>query len=101
MYSKRTGTPAATFEDQVDEKIKNQRVNHLLRLQKIIQKEQLKKCIKKTYDCLIKHINGVAVGITDGGREIYLPTYRYENQNYFAKVKVEDIRNHKLSGVIK
>ena len=101
MYSKRTGTPAATFENQVDEKVKNQRVNQLLRMQKIIQKEQLKKFINKTYDCLIKHINGVAVGITDGGREIYLPTYKYENENYFAKVIVEDIRNHKLSGVIK
>ena len=101
MYSKRTGTPAATFDDQVDEKVKNQRVNKLLRLQKIIQKEQLNKCIKKTYNCLIKFINGVAVGVTDGGREIYLPSYKYENENYFAKVKVEDIRNHKLSGVIK
>lgn len=101
MYSKRTGTPAATFEEQVDEKIKNQRVNKLLRLQKIIQKEQLNKCIKKTYNCLIRQINGVAVGLTDGGREIYLPSYKYENENYFAQVKVEDIRNHKLSGVIK
>ena len=101
MYSKRTGTPAAVFENQVDEEIKNIRVNKLLRLQKIISKEQLKRQINKTHNCLIKHINGVAVGVTDGGREIYLPTYKYENQNYFAKVKVEDIRNHKLSGVIK
>ncbi|MBR6779128.1 MAG: tRNA (N6-isopentenyl adenosine(37)-C2)-methylthiotransferase MiaB [Clostridia bacterium] len=100
MYSKRTGTPAATFEDQVDEDIKNIRVNKLLRLQKIIQKEQLKKFIKKRFDCLIKHINGVAVGVTDGGREIYIPNYKYNNENYFTKVKVEDIRNHKLSGVI-
>lgn len=101
MYSKRTGTPAATFENQIDEEVKNIRVNKLLRLQKIISKDQVKKCINKTYDCLIKHINGVAVGITDGGREIYIPTYKYENENYFAKVKVDGIRNHKLSGVIK
>lgn len=100
MYSKRTGTPAATFDNQVDEKIKNDRVNKLLRLQKIISKDQLKKNINKTYNCLIKHINGVAVGLTDGGREIYIPTYKYQNENYFVNVKVEGIRNHKLSGAI-
>ena len=101
MYSKRTGTPASQFKDQIDEKEKNKRVNKLLRLQKLIQKDQIKKYFNKTYDCLIRHINGVAVGITDGGKEIYIPNYKYVNQNYFAKVKVEDIRNHKLSGEIK
>lgn len=101
MYSKRTGTPAATFEGQIDEKEKNIRLNKLLRLQKLIQKDQIKKYFNKTYDCLIRHINGVAVGITDGGKEVYIPNYKYVNQNYFAKVKIENIRNHKLSGVIK
>ena len=100
MYSKRTGTPAAQMENQVDDKIKNKRVNVLLRQQKIIQKDQLSKYINKTFDCLIKFVNGVAVGLTDGGREIYIPNYQYKNENYFAKVKVEEIRNHKLSGVI-
>lgn len=100
MYSKRTGTPAAVFDCQVNEEIKNDRVNKLLRLQKIISKDSLKKNIGKTYNCLIKHINGVAVGLTDGGREIYIPTYQFKNQNYFIDVKVEEIRNHKLSGVI-
>ena len=100
MYSKRTGTPAATFENQVDEEIKNERINKLLRAQKIISKELVKKCFQKTYNCLIKHVNGVAVGLTDGGREIYIPTYKYSNENYFIDVKVDDIRNHKLSGVI-
>ena len=100
MYSKRSGTPAAEFKDQIDENVKNVRVNKLLRLQKIISKEQFKKCFKKTYNCLIKTENGVAVGLTDGGREIYIPTYKFNNTNYFANVKVEEIRNHKLSGVI-
>ncbi len=100
MYSKRTGTPAAEFTDQIEDDIKNTRVNKLLRLQKIIQKDQIKKYFNKTYDCLIQQVNGVAVGITDGGKEIYIPNYKYDNQNYFAKVKVDSIRNHKLSGVI-
>ncbi len=101
MYSPRTGTPAAKFENQIDEKTKNIRVNKLLRLQKLIQKDQTKKYFNKTYNCLIRFINGVAVGITDGGKEIYIPNYKFVNQNYFAPVKVEGVRNHKLSGVIK
>lgn len=100
MYSIRTGTPAATFPDQIDESVKNVRVNKLLRLQKIISKDQIKKHFNKVFDCLIKIENGVAVGLTDGGREIYIPNYKFNNQQYFAKVKVEGIRNHKLSGVI-
>lgn len=101
MYSKRTGTPAATFDDQIDDNIKQARVNKLLRLQKVIQQESMKKYFNKSYDCLIKFVNGVAVGVTDGGKEIYIPEYQYVNQNYFATVKVDGIRNHKLSGVIK
>lgn len=100
-YSKRTGTPAVTFDNQITEKEKKVRLNKLLYLQKIINQDNLKKYFNKTYDCLIQQINGVAVGITDGGKEIYIPTYKYFNQNYFAKVKVEGIRNHKLSGVVK
>jgi len=100
MYSKRTGTPAAVFDNQIDEDVKNVRINKLLRLQKIISKEQLKKCNNKTYNCLIKIINGVAVGLTDGGREIYIPNYKFRNENYFVDVKVDGIRHHKLSGVI-
>lgn len=100
MYSRRTGTPAAEFNEQIDEKVKNYRLNYLLRVQKIIQKEQSKKFIKKTYNCLIKLVNGVAVGITDGGKEVYIPNYKYKNENYFTNVKITGIRNHKLSGEV-
>lgn len=99
-YSKRSGTPATEFDGQIEEKEKNLRLNKLLRLQKIIQQDSLKKYFKQTYDCLIQQVNGVAMGITDGGKEIYIPGYKYYNQNYFAPVRVEGVRNHKLSGVI-
>jgi threonylcarbamoyladenosine tRNA methylthiotransferase MtaB len=38
-YSKRTGTPAARMEDQVDEEIKNERVHHLITLSDQLAKE--------------------------------------------------------------
>ena len=42
MYSKRSGTLAESFENQVPDKIKNQRVNKVLEIQKQIQKEKNK-----------------------------------------------------------
>ena len=39
MYSPRSGTPAVTFTDQIEETVKNKRVNNLLSKQKIIQKD--------------------------------------------------------------
>ena len=38
-YSKRTGTPAARMEDQVDEDVKNDRVHRLISLSEQIAKE--------------------------------------------------------------
>ena len=100
MYSKRTGTPAATFPDQVDEDIKNKRINKLLREQKFIAQQENQKMKGKIYNCLVKVKNGVAYGLTDGGKEIYLPDNNENNINKFVNIKVTGIREHKLSGEI-
>ena len=101
MYSKRAGTPAAILPYQVDEEVKNRRLNALLREQKFISKQLLNDCVGKIYNCLVVVKNGVTMGLTDGGREIYLPNDSNELENHFVDIKVEGIRNHKLSGVIK
>lgn len=100
MYSKRTGTPAATFPDQIDEFVKNQRLNKLLREHKFIANAENQKMKGKIFNCLLKFKNGLAYGLTDGGKEIYLPENSVLEDNVFANVKVEGIRDHKLSGVI-
>ena len=100
MYSKRTGTPAVLLPNQIDEEVKNKRVNKLLREQKFISKQMLNECLGRTYNCLIVVQNGVTMALTDGGREIYLPNESNVNLHHFVDVKIEDIRNHKLAGVI-
>ncbi len=100
MYSKRKGTPACNLPNQVDEKVKNKRINILLREQKFISKQSLNKCIGKTYNCLVTVKNGVAIGLTDGGREIYLSNNLEKHLNHFVNVKVLGIKNHKLAGEI-
>ena len=99
MYSKRTGTPAATFENQVPDEIKNKRINKLLREQKFIANAENQRLQNKVFNCLIKIKNGVAIGLTDGGKEIYLPMNNVQ-ENVFADVKITGIREHKLSGEI-
>lgn len=100
MYSKRTGTPASIMENQVDEDLKSKRLNKLLREQKFIAHKGNQRMQGKTYNCLLKIKNGLCYGLTDGGKEIYLPDDVIAHENVFANIKVVGIREHKLSGVI-
>lgn len=53
MYSREEGTPAYLFKDQIPQKIKRQRYNQVMKLQKKISYELNKKRIGKEYKCLI------------------------------------------------
>ena len=54
MYSKRSGTPAATMEEQVDEQVKNERLQQLMRLQNYKAKEESQKYLGKTVKVLVE-----------------------------------------------
>ena len=54
MYSKRSGTPAATMEGQVDEHTKNERLQQLMRLQNMKAKEESQKYLGKTVKVLVE-----------------------------------------------
>ena len=54
MYSKRTGTPAATMENQVDEQVKNERLQQLMRLQNMKAKEESQKYLGKIVKVLVE-----------------------------------------------
>ena len=54
MYSKRSGTPAATMEEQVDEQVKSERLQHLMRLQNYKAKEESQKYLGKTVKVLVE-----------------------------------------------
>ncbi|MFC5651766.1 tRNA (N(6)-L-threonylcarbamoyladenosine(37)-C(2))-methylthiotransferase MtaB [Paenibacillus solisilvae] len=51
-YSKRTGTPAARMEDQVDEEIKNERVHKLIDLSERMQLEYGRKFVGEVVDVI-------------------------------------------------
>ena len=54
MYSKRSGTPAATMEKQVDEQVKSERLQQLMRLQNYKAKEESQKYLGKTVKVLVE-----------------------------------------------
>jgi len=54
MYSKRSGTPAATMEEQVEEQVKSERLQQLMRLQNYKAKEENQKYLGKTVKVLVE-----------------------------------------------
>ena len=54
MYSKRSGTPAAIMEEQVDEQVKSERLQQLMRLQNYKAKEESQKYLGKTLKVLVE-----------------------------------------------
>ena len=55
-YSMEEGTAASKLSNQVDEKIKQRRNNHIMEIQQKISKEKLKEKIGNTYSCIIENI---------------------------------------------
>lgn len=51
-YSKRTGTPAARMEDQVDDEVKHRRVHELIDLSEKMQLEYARKFVGQTLDVI-------------------------------------------------
>jgi ribosomal protein S12 methylthiotransferase len=55
-YSAEEGTPAAKFDQQVSEDVKNSRRDAIMEIQQQISYDNLKKKIGNTYECLIENI---------------------------------------------
>ena len=103
MYSKRTGTIAASMENQVPEDVKNIRVNKVLELQKQISEDNHKNMINKVYDGLIteKLENGGYKAVLDFGKDIIINSYINDvTIPSFKKIKVTEIKNKKFYGEI-
>ncbi len=103
MYSKRSGTTAATMENQVPIAEKRKRVNQLLSLQKEISKEIFANYLNTYQEVLVKKITKKGVeyfeGTTDCGKTVELENYPFE-ENKFYTILITDVKNNKLKGKI-
>lgn len=94
-YSKRTGTPAARMENQIDEEVKNERVNRLIALSEQLAKEYASRFAGEVLEIIPEghyndmHETGLYEGYTDNYLRVVLPA----NEEMIGKiVKVKLIK---------
>ena len=104
MYSIRTGTVAASMTNQVDENIKNVRVNEVLKLAKKISKENHKNMVGSIFEAFVEDISsdGKGKAILDSGKNIELNAVNLTSDmiNTFVKVKIVSFNNNKFIGEV-
>ena len=106
-YSAEDGTPAAKFENQIDEKTKEKRRKLIMELQQKVSKEKQASKIGKTYECLIENVTEdgkyyigrsyMDVPSEDG--VIYIENDGTLMINEFALIKIVDSTEYDLYGV--
>jgi threonylcarbamoyladenosine tRNA methylthiotransferase MtaB len=87
-YSKRTGTPAARMEDQIDEEVKNERVHRLISLSDQLAKEYASQFEGQELEVIPEaHYNdGQEVGLYEGYTDNYLRVVLKGNEEVIGKI---------------
>ncbi|OON95780.1 MAG: tRNA (N6-isopentenyl adenosine(37)-C2)-methylthiotransferase MiaB [Epulopiscium sp. Nele67-Bin005] len=101
IYSKRTGTPAATMNGQVDETVVKDRFNRLIATLDPISARIMNSQIGKTETILVEEIskngNNIYSGRTDAGILVHVELP--ENKiGQFVDVKITSAKTHYLNG---
>ena len=88
-YSKRTGTPAARMDDQIDENIKNERVHRLIELSNQLAKEYASRFENEVLEVIPEEIyqDDLYVGYTDNYLKVVFPATE-EMVGKLVKVKL-------------
>ncbi len=101
IYSKRTGTPAATMDDQVPEDITKERFNRLLKVVNEQAAATLRSYVGTTVEVLFeetsKHDDSVLSGRTDTGLLVNTPAPK-SLIGEFVKVQITGNKTHYLIG---
>ena len=102
MYSKRTGTPAATMENQVDEKVKNERLQKLIRLQNMKAREESQKYLGQTIKVLVEGPSRknpeMLTGRTSTHKVVLFKNNGKNLKGKFVNVKINDAKTWTLYG---
>jgi len=100
VYSKRKGTPAENFDNQVTAKEKQRRITKLFEIQHEILKEQLKNMVGQTFETIIESkASGFFVAKTEGGKSIRLIANDVKIDDR-CLVKATKIENNELFGIV-
>jgi tRNA-2-methylthio-N6-dimethylallyladenosine synthase len=100
VYSKRKGTPAEKFENQIDAKTKQKRITTLFDIQHEIAREELKEMVGKTYECFVETRKcGLWITKTESGKTIKVKCDSLSPEQYVF-VKVDKLVDGELFGVV-
>lgn len=98
MYSKRSGTVAEKMENQIEQTVKNERVNYILSVQKEVAQEELKSMVGKTFRVLVNAVkDGVYYGETDCGKTVAIQNYKGGTLS-FINCKILEVKNNQIFG---
>ncbi|WNQ13443.1 tRNA (N(6)-L-threonylcarbamoyladenosine(37)-C(2))-methylthiotransferase MtaB [Paenibacillus aurantius] len=104
-YSKRTGTPAARMEDQVDEEIKNRRVHELIDLSERMQLEYAKPFVGQVLEVIPERTykeapdSGLMMGYSDNYIQLVFPGSE-DLIGRIVKVKVDEAGVNECKGTL-
>jgi len=102
-YSKRTGTPAARMEDQIDEEVKNERVHRLIDLSERMQLEYAKPFVGQVLEVIPEGKpkeapgSGLLVGHSDNYLQVVFPGTE-DLLGKLVKVKVTEAGVNEVKG---
>ena len=102
MYSKRSGTPAATMDEQVDEQVKSERLQKLMHLQNYKAKEESQKYLGKTVKVLVegpsKKNPEMLTGRTSTHKIVLFKSSRTDLKGKFVNTKIYEAKTWTLYG---
>ncbi len=103
IYSKRTGTPAATFDNQVDELVKSERLKRLVDVVNEGVIEKMKRYLGTVQEVLVEDVakrsDDLYMGRTTGSITCTLPSADCEVGD-IVKLKITKVRNFSLHGEV-
>ncbi len=104
IYSPRSGTPAATMEEQVPQEVKKARLQALMDVQNDISLEKNQAYVGKTVRVMVegpsKNNPEIYTGRTDGNKLVLWPYRGQEQVGDFLPVKIEKAQTWLLKGII-
>ncbi|MBQ8827580.1 MAG: tRNA (N6-isopentenyl adenosine(37)-C2)-methylthiotransferase MiaB [Clostridia bacterium] len=102
IYSKRTGTPAASYPDQVADDVVKDRFERLLDVQNKISREINEECVGKTFDVLVEGLSRTSdthyTGRTEGNKIVNFTCDR-DFTGKIIPVKIVSAQTWSLDGI--
>ena len=103
-YSRRKGTRAYNFPNQIPNRIKEKRSKEFLELSKICEKKFMERFLNKTVEVLfeqkVKGLEGYVEGLTDNYLPVAVKGDLEVLRNHILPVKIREIKNDLLIGEI-